>query len=339
MKKLLFLSFVISSVISLNAQINLFQQDFSASTTVADYISATTPNSGQFDAMSADVVSAFTKSITNGALRFSKTASSSFYVYRNFSATSTFVQLKLDFEATNVGAITTNPNLSIIIGSGFSSASVGSTSNFASRFGFKPGIGTDALIAYTIDNIGGSPGSASFTGKQTLTFVVNNSGVSQTYTAPNATTESVATGKMDLWVGNSKGINDFSLKNTDGKGAISGFKIQSGIAASGNGTFDFDNIEFTDLLAVATQNSIVKSISNLNVYPNPVVGVTEIRNLPVSVESIKLDLYNISSQLVESKVYNVNNGVVKIDMTNKAKGTYFVKSIADEPFMLKLIKK
>ena len=249
MKKSFVLLFILSLCVTINAQ--LFQQDFSSSTAVDDYISAT-PNSGQFNAMSPDVPAAFTKSITNGALRFSKTASSSFYLYRNavFTNNPTFVQLKFDFEATKVGEITSNPNLSIIIGSGFSSASTGMTSNYASRFGFRKGAsGGDYLIAYFIDNINGAGGSPSkeFTGKQTFTFVVNNTGSDQFYIAPNTSVESIATGKADLWIGTTKGINDYDLKNTDAKGAISGFKIQTGIAASGNGDFDFDNIEMKEL--------------------------------------------------------------------------------------------
>ncbi len=138
MKKSFFLLIILSLCLTLNAQI--FKQDFSSSTTVDDYIS-TTPDSSQFNAISPDVPAAFTKSITNGALRFSKTASSSFYLYRNavFTNNPTFVQLKFDFEATNVGEITSNPNLSIVIGSGFSSGSTGMNSNYASRFGFRKG--------------------------------------------------------------------------------------------------------------------------------------------------------------------------------------------------------
>ncbi len=234
----------------LNAQ--LFVQNFESSNNIVDYV-GTSPGEGQFSAMSPDVTG-LTHSITNGALRIERTASSSIYFYRNFTFATNpaFVQLKFDFEATNIGTIT-NPLFMVLIGSNFSASSNSQTSSFASRFGFRPGTGTDALAAYSIDNIGGAPGSASFTGKQTITFVVNNSGVSQTYNAPNATNETIETGKMDVWIGTSRGINDFSLKNTDplAKGAISGFKIQSGLSTSGTGVFKFDNFEFKDLAAEA----------------------------------------------------------------------------------------
>ncbi len=339
MKKLLFLSFVMSSVISLNAQ--LFQQNFSSSTTVADYINAT-PGSGQFNAMTADGA-AFTKSITNGALRFSKTASASFYLYRNFVlvANPTFVQLKFDFEAVTLGTNTTanNPYLTAVIGSGFSSSSTGTTSNYAARFGFKSGA-SGGLRAYCMDNTGTAPISSEFTGKQTFTFVINNSGVSQTYTDPNANQETVASGKADIWIGTVKFANEYALKNTDAvKGVISGIKIQSGIAADGNGDFDFDNIEFTDMLAVTTANKDLKSTKNIQIFPNPVAGAAEIRNIPATSTSVKIDLYTINSQLITSKTYSVSNGTVKLDMSNLAEGTYFVKGNAGEPFTVKLIKR
>ncbi|SNR71005.1 Por secretion system C-terminal sorting domain-containing protein [Lutibacter agarilyticus] len=244
MKKFLLLSLAMSFCISLNAQI--FKQDFSSSTSIADYVS-TTPNIGQFDNISPNGAN-LTASIINRALRFNRTSTATIYAYRNFTfaANPTFVQLKFDFEVSNYQAGTQSPLFSVFIGSGFSSASSGSSSDFTSRFGINAQTANGEFKVSTIDNIGGAPSSSIFSGKQTITFVVNNSGSNQTYTAPNGSTETVVNGKMDVWVGTTRGIDDFSLKNTDAKGVISGFKIQA-TSASGTGTFDFDNIEMIDL--------------------------------------------------------------------------------------------
>ncbi|WP_372775100.1 T9SS type A sorting domain-containing protein [Mangrovibacterium sp.] len=247
MKRIILLSVLLSIFLTSKAQ--LFEQDFSSSTNVSDYVSSI-PNSGQFDAISPNGT-AVTSSIENGALRFNRTGTGSIYVNRNFTfATNpTVVQLKLDFEVRNYQTGTQNPLFSVFVGSGFSSASSGSSSDFASRFGIQAQTGSGEFKVSTIDNIGGAPSSGIFTGKQTITFIVNNSGSDKNYTAPDGSFENVANGKMDVWVGTTKGIDDFSLKNTDAKGEISGFKIQA-TSASGTGVFDFDNIEFTDMSTV-----------------------------------------------------------------------------------------
>ena len=246
LKKTLLGTFLLFFTITIHAQV--FKQDFSSSNNVSDYVSGT-PNSGQFDAISP-TVSAVETSITNGALRFNRTASASIYAYRNFNLTNkpTFVQLKMDFEASANAVGTQTPIFSVLVGSGFSSASSGTTSNYASRFGILAQSTSGNFKLGTIDNIGGAPQSAEFSGKQTITFIVNNSGSDQTYTAPDGTIEQVANGKMDLWIGTTKGINEFGLKNSTSPIAdITGFKIQA-TSASGAGVYSFDNIEMRDLI-------------------------------------------------------------------------------------------
>ena len=247
MKKFVFLSLAMCFCISLSAQI--FNQDFNASTVLSQYVSSS-PNSGQFEAMSPDGASLAT-TISNGVLRFNRTGAAGIYAYRNFtlSTNPTFVQLKFDFEGSNFQSGTQTPVFSIFVGNAFTSTSSGSTSNFASRIGVLAQPTAGEFKIGTIDNIDGAPSSGAFTGKQTITFIINNSGEDKSYTAPDGSVETVANGKMDAWVGLTKGINEFSLKNTDAKGVISGFKIQA-TSASGNGIFDFDNIEFKELSGI-----------------------------------------------------------------------------------------
>lgn len=226
----------------------LFTQNFSSSTTVTDYVSAT-PNSGQLNGISPSVTGLET-TIENGALRFNRTANVSITAYRNFdfAVKPTFVQLKMDFEATANVAGTQTPIFSVYIGSLFSFTGTSIASAYASRFGILTQANSGEFKIGTVDNIGGAPQSATFSGRQTITFIVNNSGTDQSYTAPNSSTEMVANGKMDVWIGTTRGINDFSLKNTTSPlGDISGFKIQA-TSQSGTGVYDFDNIEFRDLI-------------------------------------------------------------------------------------------
>lgn len=243
------LALIMSASISLNAQ--LFTQDFESSTTVSDYQSVV-PNVGQFSAITIGT-SSLNTTITNGTLQFERTAAATMFAYRNyvFSENPTFVQLKFDFELSNYKSGTQNPNFSVFVGNSFSAQSFGTNSSFASRFGIIGKDGSNEFRVATVDNIGGSPSSNDFVGKQNITFVVNNSGSDQTYDAPDGSVESVPNGRMDVWVGTTKAINNFSLKNTTSpKADITGFKIQA-TSSSGTGTFAFDNIEFKDLLGTS----------------------------------------------------------------------------------------
>lgn len=257
MQKTLCLILVLLGLLLLvNSQI--FTQDFSSSNVVADYVSGTL-NSGQFNDISASS-SNVAVSINNGALRFNRTSTAPMYAYRNFNFTTNpkFVQLKFDFELSNYQQGTQNPSIAVFIGSNFSSASFGSSSTYASRIGIVGNNGTNEFKVSTVDNIGGAPSTNNFSGKQTITFVVNNSGSDQTYIGPDGSAEAVASGKMDVWVGNSKGIDDFSLKNTASPTAdITGFKFQA-TSASGLGLFDFDNIEMRDLMNIPVTPSTIK---------------------------------------------------------------------------------
>ena len=340
MKKTLLFALALGFCSAVNAQ--FFTQDFSSSTTVANYVSST-PTSGQFEGLTqGSAGSALETSINNGALRFNRTAAFTMFAYRNFDFTTkpTFVQFKMDFEASTNAVGTQTPIFSVFIGSGFSSASTGTTSNYASRFGILAQSTPGNFKVGTVDNIGGAPQSGEFSGKQTITFIVNNSGSDRTYTAPDATTESVANGKMDVWIGITKGINDFSLRNTVSPTAdISGFKIQA-TSASGTGLYDFDNIEMTDLLgnAVLSTSSFDDMEANFTAFPNPTTGAFEI-NVPKDLNDIKLDVYNIQAQLVFSKSFAVNNGKVSLDLANNPTGIYFVKVNLDSPNFVKVIKK
>lgn len=244
-KKILFFTIVMSLLSPLHAQI--FSQDFSASTSVLDYVSST-PNTGQFNGVSPNG-DALSVSINDGSLRFTRTDRATIYAYRNntFDTNPNFVQLKFDFEVSDYSAGSQNPLFSIFIGSGFSSASFGTNSPYASRIGILAQDTQGEFRVSTVDNIGGAPTTSAFSGKQTITYIVNNSGSDQSYTAPDASIEFVPNGRMDVWIGTTKGINDFSLRNTDSPTAdITGFKIQA-TSDSGTGIFDFDNIEMKDL--------------------------------------------------------------------------------------------
>ena len=245
-RHLLFLSLILSNLF--NAQVTVFNQNFNSSTTLSSYIGNGLPEQNQFSDISTGNAN-FTTTINNSSLRFHRTNTGTMYAYRNFdfSTNPRFVELKLDFEASN-HELNKNNVFTIFLGSDFTEASTGSSSNFASRFGISTLAREGEFRLSTIDNIGGAPNSPVFSGKQTIRFIVNNTNQNQNYTAPDGSNELIAAGKMDIWIGTTRGIHNFSLKNTEApKADISGFKIQA-TSKTGNGVFDFDNIEMIDLL-------------------------------------------------------------------------------------------
>ena len=82
-------------------------------------------------------------------------------------------------------------------------------------------------------------------------------------------------------------------------------------------------------------------IVNLNddifAYPNPSDGIFEIV-LPVLQNEVTIDLYNIQSQLISIKEYDVVYGKVQLNLNNNASGLYFAKVYLDKPVLLKIIK-
>ncbi|WP_298767172.1 T9SS type A sorting domain-containing protein [uncultured Polaribacter sp.] len=252
-------------------QAQVFIQDFEGSTAVSDYVS-TVPSIGEFNGLTQGQTG-LTTTITNGALQFERTNTATMFAYRNFnfSENPTLVQFQFDFELENYQSGTQNPLFSVFIGNSFSNASFGTNSSFASRFGILGKDGSNEFRVTTVDNINGAPSSGFFTGKQTITFIINNSGSSQNFDAPDGNSTTIPTGRMQVWVGTTKAIDNFSLRNIESpKADITGFKIQA-TSRSGLGTFSFDNIEFKDLLNTSgeTGGAGTQSLTHPHIWVSP----------------------------------------------------------------------
>lgn len=351
MKKTLLLTLAIGFYSSVNAQ--FFTQDFNSSTTVDDYVNATTPSASQFTYISPSVAAAtngsLTTSITAGNLRFDrpnpttegKTNNAPIYVYRNYglSIPPTFVKFSFDFELSGTAAtsLVGGSSLNIQLGNTFANT----TGNYATRIGIFPSSAVSGEYKVTtIDNVGGAgaPSSAVLTGKTTITYIVNNSGADQTYSAPDNTIESIANGKMEFWVGTTRVTNDYPIKVT--ANAIDGFKFSAASSHKFFGILDFDNIQMTDLLGGTTLSTskIKKSERKITASPNPTSGAFEI-NVPENLKNVKISIADAQGRMVSTKNYVVNNGKVSLDIADKANGVYFAKLNLPKPAFVKVIKK
>ncbi|MFC2110599.1 DUF4955 domain-containing protein [Bacteroidota bacterium] len=91
----------------------------------------------------------------------------------------------------------------------------------------------------------------------------------------------------------------------------------------------------------ACQGEMLKTINlleDIKAYPNPSKGLFELY-IPNDIEEIGIELYDIQSRLIVSKVYQVRNGNVAIDIKDKPSGVYFAKINSKSPVFVKLIKK
>ncbi len=81
----------------------------------------------------------------------------------------------------------------------------------------------------------------------------------------------------------------------------------------------------------------VNLFNEIIAYPNPSKGIFEIA-LPFSQNNVKIEIYNLQSQLISAKTYTINNGKIQLNITNNATGLYFAKVYLDKPIVLKIIK-
>lgn len=76
---------------------------------------------------------------------------------------------------------------------------------------------------------------------------------------------------------------------------------------------------------------------NITAFPNPTNGKFQI-SLPNITNEIIIEVYNIQSQLISSKIHTPIEGKASLDLENKSKGIYFVKINLPQPMVLKILK-
>jgi hypothetical protein len=73
-------------------------------------------------------------------------------------------------------------------------------------------------------------------------------------------------------------------------------------------------------------------------YPNPTTGDFQFA-LPISDGEVYIELYNIHSQQISSKLYTIESGKINLSLKNKPAGIYFAKILSKEPINVKIVKK
>jgi len=228
----------------------LLQQDFSSSTTVANYANATTPTNGQFNAISTSGSGTVLSINTTGSnkLRFARTANAgAFSRTTDFSPTPTSMLYRFDMTLSANSAAATNA-AAFQIGSGFGTAnSTEANAAVHSRIGVNF---TTTAGQFSLRDIAGGTNSSNFTGTQTITWAINNSGATLTYRAPNGTFETLANDTHDVWIGTTRVFND--IVATTATQSLTDIKF---VLSGANGTMDFDNFLIDPIPSVPTSNA------------------------------------------------------------------------------------
>ncbi len=249
MKKILLSLFLTASYFSSKAQ--LFSQNFTSSSAVSSYVSAT-PSSSQFTAIGSSNQTNNTTSITASALRFAKTGSGTGYFARNavFAGPPNFVKVSFDFTLTgNTNVALSNNLATFFIGTTLGDGAT-DPANTAVHSKFAFSFNNSAGSFYVRKLTSGTNGPNSYTGKQTITFVINNSGSSKSYISPSGSTENIANDTWDLWVGTTKEFDD--IVATAPTVDLSSFRF-SYPNTSDNATLDFDNFVISELTTLPIQ--------------------------------------------------------------------------------------
>lgn len=229
------------------AREELFGQDFDSSAVISDYVD-TDPGNQHFTSIGSTGAGTIV-SINSGKLRFDRTGGADngyFSRTKDFSPLPAVIQYRFDLTVSGNTSGATQQKVALFqVGSGFTAINNALTgtpvennalvhSRIGIDFGITPG-------QFAMRDIGAAVSSATFSGTQTITWVINHSTQNIYYTAPDGSSAQLAANKNDLWVG--------TVKVFSGIGAVTSTQQLSDLKfafTAGTGTIDIDNIVMTD---------------------------------------------------------------------------------------------
>ena len=250
MKKLI-LSLLLTAGISATGYAQIFSQNFNSSSILADYISAT-PTTGQFNNIGTSNVNSSVSIVSN---QLKLTRSTAVASVASFSRTTDISSpaasfLKITFNITVSGNTASATSAATFqVGTGFgTSNSTEANSVVNTRFFVNF---TTADGQFTLRKLdGGTSNSSNLSGNQSLGLFINKTGTTQTYSAPDGSTESLANGSSDLWAGTTKIFDDFVALNAGVDITDFKFVYDGGSSNTGVGSIDIDNILINDQTTV-----------------------------------------------------------------------------------------
>ncbi len=247
MKKVILLFICFVFLFDSNAQ--FFQQQFGTDLTTfsntnssdATYVNSSSPSNSQITWFSTNAATA-TFGVASGVMNMTRPGTGTTYWIRNadFSSTNSLM-LRFDYNVTAASGTSTSA-VTWYAGDGFSNAnSTPSTAHSA----FNLAISSTTGPAWRPHTSG-----TGITGSATILWVINNSGSTMTYKAPDGTYETVANDTWDVWAGTTKYQNDVAAASAATPLANIAFR-----SAGGNASHTFDNILADPIPAAVTSNA------------------------------------------------------------------------------------
>jgi hypothetical protein len=189
--------------------------------------------------------------ITNNAVQFTRPTDSGtgYMAYStNFAGPPTSLHVQFSFEVLSHDVTVAGTSAVIFyVGSGFSDKPLNpDVAETYARLGFNLPATTSGQFQVRASPQGGGSGgtnSAAFSGRQTITFAMNNTGSSNfRYVSPTGSLESLADDTYDVWVGNTKVFNDQPVLTPSQSIANFKFRINNGV-----GVIQIGNILMRDI--------------------------------------------------------------------------------------------
>ena len=317
----LFKGFLFSTLLSsglYNAQ-NVFSQNFNSSTTLTDYVaSPASGTSNKFDGITTSGAGT-TWSVAANNLTVNRTANAGSFTRISTTGTTTGQALWIEFDLS-VAATTAQTNAgTLYVGTGYTNANSGpANTSTHSRLGINF---TTTSGNFTLRNISAGVNSGTLTGVQKVTWVINNTGSSLSYTAPDGSTETVQTNRADVWTGTTKTFDEIAA-TTNGI-ALKDFKF---VISNGTGGITFDNFYIKPLSPTTLGVDVVKKDKTTIYAENGQINVKS----ETKVSSV--EVYDTTGRLLKSSKssqVSINRSsspivVVKVQLTD---GTVITKKV------------
>ncbi len=284
-------------VSALNYAQSTFEQDFSSSTTVSDYVqSPATPTPDKFDGITTSGAQ-FTWDASGNNLKGTRGTANAGSITRIKALATAPDAMSVVFDLSTSSAAATTTAAIFYIGNSLTTANSNpANANVNSRIGINL---TATNGTFALRDIGGGTNSANLSGVQKITWVINKTGSDISYTAPDGNTETVANGKADVWAGTTKIFDEMAA--TTASVALNDFKF---IFTAGTGSITVDNIVIKPLTHT-TLATINTTKENISVYGNNgeiIVSSDE------EISSVKV--YDFSGRLLSSSNVNAKSTAV-----------------------------
>lgn len=236
-----------------------FSQDFESSTVVADYVNTVSPNSGEFEAISADTGGGTWAINTSGQLEHVRTGGNGAAAFQRMGLQDiNFSRLEFELSVENTTGFTDLATLTL---GDWTTAITNSSGGASSTKAFEMTIkGRGAGKYYLRLNGVAAPDLTTGATPVSVVWYANMSGQTQTYTGPDNSTNTVVNDAGDLWIDNQLVLDDIARRSVYTSSNISAFRFKSG--TSQPVTMRFDDLQLIDQIIDEADDTLSETLTS-----------------------------------------------------------------------------